>query len=483
MKNSFSGTFSVKSSFYDYSFELPNSSIVEINLASSAAMKARDQVAQLTFDQRKEILQRAVANYHIDNDELDHLVKMTGMPKKYVRKRIEFGKKVLSSLPNIVAMRYGHKFGTITREVFRNGSSILRTTGYESHRPIDGLVAAFIPPNDPAEVSFLLGHIVMYGGTAIVKPSISEPYFSIKIAQLLTQAGYPKGALSVVHWDTRDESRNAVRSELIRRSSHRIIMGGKKTADLLLKEIDDQGRCVEEHYSTGKNCIFSSGHSKAIVTEGCDVEQVADLLVKGAYEWTLDCITTKTVFVVGDQKAELINSIKKRLDEKLMHLGDPLTEDCEIGYIENAERIVRTIQGVVDFKSATLHYGKLESVNKRCIPFLMETNQLHSTLLQQELPYTLTIVPVSHVDEAIAAVNQTSQMLDDGMTMAVSLFSPHPTLESFYASSPDTARKLLGMRCHLLMYNKPSTMLNMYLRHQDTMLTEFLTQPLSINHD
>ena len=483
LKKSFSGAFTVKSPFTPYSFELPNSSSVDMSFALSCATKARERVASLSFDERCAILARAAELYAVDDDEMHHIAQMTGMPIKYVRERVNFGKSILSSIPAMLRLRYGHKFDTITRELLKNGSDVLRVTGYETHRAADGIIAAFVPPNDPAEIPFLFGHIVMYGGVAIIKPSATEPYFSMKIAKLLTDAGYPAGALSVIHWDTSDATRNSVRAELVKCSSHRIIMGGKKTADMLLKVTDDDGNFVEEHYSTGRNCIFSSGNSKAIVAEGCDVELVAELLVKGAYEWTRDCVTTKTAFVVGEQKHRLIHAVKKLLEEKSSRMGSILDEHTEIGSVEDAQRVVQTITGLIDFKYATLHFGTLECRGNSYTPFLLETSQLHSPLLQQELPYTLTIVPVATFDDAIAAVNIASQNLDDGMSMAVSVFSPHLTLDDFYRAMPESTKKLLTMKCHMLMYNKPSTMLNVYLRHQDMLLTEFLTHPLSINHD
>ena len=477
-KKSFSGSFRYKSAYYDYSFELPNSSIVDLKLMLSHAAHARKKVMLLSFEERAAILKRAAEAYVVTDEELDHVVKMTGMPRMYVKQRADFGKIILQLLPQMIGSRYGHKFGTITKEILRNGNGIYRLTGYESHRSVDGVIAAFVPPNDPAEVPFLLGHMVMYGGAAIIKPSASEPYFAVKIAELLTNAGYPAGALNVIHWDTRDSTRTHVSQELIRCSTHRIIMGGKQTADMLLKVVNDEGLCIEEHYSTGKNCIFSSGNSKAIVCPGSDVEETARMLVEGAYEWTRDCVTTKSVFVVGEEmKVNLIHAIQRRLKDK--KVGDPLDPATEIGYNEDHEKIIQTIKGLVEFKYATLHFGEFTGIT----PFLIETNSIHSPLLQQEFSYTLTIVPVQTVEEAVEKINEASATLDDKMSMAVSVFSPHKTMEEMHHAAPEQMNKLLTLRCHLLMYNKPSIMLNVFLRHQDMLLTEFLTQPMSINHD
>lgn len=479
VKKSLSGSFTCRSVYYDYAFELPNSSIVDLKLMLSHATHARKKVALLSFDERAEILRKAAEMYSVNDDELDHLVKMTGMPRKYVKERADFGKFILQALPQMIGTRYGHKFGTITKEILRNGNGMYRLTGYESHRSVDGLIAAFVPPNDPAEVPFLLGHMVMYGGTAIIKPSASEPYFSLKVAELLTKAGYPEGALNVIHWDTRDASRTSVSQELIRSSTHRIIMGGKSTADMLLKVVNDDGVCIEEHYSTGKNCIFSSGHSKAIVCPSSDIEKAADMLVQGAYEWTRDCVTTKSVFVCENQKVQLTDAIKKRLQQKVV--GDPLDNATDIGFVDDAHKMIDTIRGLVDFKYAVLHFGEIDE--KRNTPFLLETKHVHSPLLQHEFPYTLTIVPVQSVEEAVDKINETSFVLEDKMTMAVSVFSHHATMEDMNKHQPALVSKLLTLRCHLLMYNKPSIMLNVFLRHQDMLLTEFLTQPMSINHD
>ena len=466
-KKSFSGECSTKSPFYDYSFELPNSSVVDVKLALSYATQARKIAHTLSFEQRAAIVMKAAASYQVTDEECEHLVKMTGMPRKHVHTRMSFGKHILESLPQMIRSRYGHAFGTITRQILKNG----HYAGYETHRSVDGVIAAFVPPNDPAELPFLLGHVVMYGGTIIVKPSISEPYMALKIAELLTKAGYPAGGLQVLQWNTADATRAQVSQELVRASSHRIIMGGHHTAEQLLKVHDNDGNITEEHYSSGRNCIFSSGNSKAIMAPGCDIEAVADMLVAGAYEWTRDCVSTKSVFVVGEeQKNKLIAALQRRLTS--FCVGDPLDENTDIGFVEDVQKISGIIKGLVDFKYAQMHAG---DYNAR--PFLLETTNVHSPLLQQELPYTLTIFPVDSVSSAVAAINEASLLLEDKMTMAVSFFSP-THIDSLDKS---VMNMLLTLRCHLLMYNKPSIALNVFLRHQDTILTEFLTRPMSVN--
>jgi len=479
LKKSFSGSFTLKSSFFDYNLELPNSSIIELNLAISCANKARDSVKKLDFEERCTILKKAAELYEVSDEELDHLVKMTGMPKKYVKERCGFGKIILNSIPNIVKNRYGHLFGEITKKI--KGNDILK--GYETHRPVDGIISAFVPPNDPAEVPFLLGHIVMYGGISIIKPSSQEPYFSLKIAELLTKAGYPKGALNVIQWNTSDESRKVVSLELVRKSNYRIIMGGKATADILLKTYDENEVLIEENYSTGSNCIFSSGNSKAIVDEGCDVDQVSEMLIKGAYEWTRDCVTTKSVYVVNTLKDALIERIKEKLTKKSEKIGNPLYMDTEIGYSEDADKIISNISGLVEFKYVKMHFGELKQENNLFKPFLIETTNLNCPLLHNENPYTLTIVPVSSFEEGIENINKTSELLTDGMTMSVAVFSKYNSIKDMFAAEPKKVRKMLNMKTHMLMFNRPSLALNIYLRHQDQLMTEFLTKPMSINHE
>src|SRR3989344_1828011 len=391
-KKSFSGECSTKSPFYDYSFELPNSSVVDVKLALSYATQARKIAHTLSFEQRAAIVMNAAANYQVTDEECEHLVKMTGMPRKHVHTRTSFGKQILESLPQMIRSRYGHGFGTITRQILKNG----HYAGYETHRSVDGVIAAFVPPNDPAELPFLLGHVVMYGGTIIVKPSMSEPYMALKIAELLTKAGYPAGGLQVLQWNTADSTRAQVSQELVRASSHRIIMGGHHTAEQLLKVHDNEGNLTEEHYSSGRNCIFSSGNSKAIIAPGCDIEAVADMLVAGAYEWTRDCVSTKSVFVVGDQRP-LIAALQRRL-EKLI-VGDPLDAETDVGFVEHPEKVSDIIKGLVDFKYAQLHFGKNPLS-------LLETTNVHSPLLQQELPYTLTIFPVESIDAAVHEIGR-----------------------------------------------------------------------------
>ena len=65
-----------------------------------------------------------------------------------------------------------------------------------------GVVAAITPFNFPAMVPlWMCANALASGNVVILKPSERDPSVSLRLAQLLTEAGLPEGVFNVVHGD------------------------------------------------------------------------------------------------------------------------------------------------------------------------------------------------------------------------------------------------------------------------------------------
>lgn len=465
-KKSFSGYFEIKSPFFDYKFKLPNSSLVEVKSALSSAKKALESTKDLSFAEREQILKEAGRKLKFNNGEIEHIVKMTGMPRIEVIKRLKFVKYIFRELPKITEARYGRYFDTIVRPIF---DLDLRLMGYEAHLPSDKIISAFIPPNDPAEPAFVLAHTVIHGGSIILKPSSLEPYMSLKLAKLLTECGYPKGSLNILHWDTRDLSRKKLSDEIAKNSGHRIFFGDIES----FKSIFSPNNLID-----GKNCIFTAGNSKIIVDTDVDLDSVVEKIIESAYGWTIDCISAKSVFVSDKNvKEELVSKICAKI--KKLRVDNPLKNVTNIGYVENAYEIATNLEGGVEFNYGKKIHGSVKH-EYQISPYLLETDTVNFPALHKEYPYTLTIFETANFDETINAIRKLSNVDPNNNFMTISIFIKTKSGE-LDSENLEKIQKLIKLPAYIININKPTTDLNLYLRHQDEFLTERITKVLNIN--
>ncbi|MBW3003164.1 aldehyde dehydrogenase family protein [Candidatus Woesearchaeota archaeon] len=449
-KKSYSGEFQVESQFYDYRLILPNSSVVDLAAIVSPARTAGCE--RLAIEDRMRILKRAAAALEFSNEEVEHLVKMTGMPVANVKQRLGFSRKLLDCVPDCIEERIGNLHGLAARKI--NGS------GLEMYLSPEGLICAFVPPNDPAESAFILAHTVMAGGSIIIKPSSLEPYLSVKFAKLLTECGYPKHGINVVHWNTSDEKRASMGHELVKRCYNRIVMGDRQTAEKLLEVYDENGNLIR-----GNDCIYCAGNSKWILDKGLDYEDMAAKIAHAVLDWPTDCITPRTVFVVGDE-TKLLEHLVTEFEKR--RCGDPLDSKTQIGYVDHQtiQDAMRNIKTGKELNSIDVVLNGRIVRRNQMTPSIYVVHEHDSQFLRNETPYMLSIVKVPDFE---TAVNFLNNVYDDGTKiMAVSVFSG-TDYKGF-----EHKEALHRIKAHMKFYNKSSMELDPVLSHQDVYLFEQL---------
>ncbi|NQV13972.1 CoA-acylating methylmalonate-semialdehyde dehydrogenase [bacterium] len=172
--------------------KVPLSSAKDIDLAVQAASKAVPQWAAMTLKERVQIFFRYRQILEKNCDELVSLVseengKTRGEALAEVEKSIELV-EFACSLPQIAA-------GEI--EIVSPGVEC-RTERF----PV-GIVACITPFNFPVMVPhWSMPCAVALGNAMILKPSEQTPISANRIAEMLAEAGLPKGLFNVVHGDT-----------------------------------------------------------------------------------------------------------------------------------------------------------------------------------------------------------------------------------------------------------------------------------------
>jgi malonate-semialdehyde dehydrogenase (acetylating) / methylmalonate-semialdehyde dehydrogenase len=186
---------------------------------------------------------------------------------------------------------------------------------YSLRQPL-GVCAGITPFNFPAMVPLWMFPVaIACGNTFVLKPSEKVPGCSMRLAELLTEAGAPPGVFNIVN-------------------------GAKETVDALLAHpgiaaISFVGSTpVAEHvYRTGTQAgkrVQALGGAKnhMVVLPDADIGMAADAAVSAAYGSAGErCMAISVVVAVGDAGDPLVHAIEERLPKIKVGPGsDPESE-------------------------------------------------------------------------------------------------------------------------------------------------------------
>ncbi|MBI2252317.1 MAG: aldehyde dehydrogenase, partial [Armatimonadetes bacterium] len=448
---------------------MPNSDNVDISFTVSNAKKASQKASSLNFSQRKEILEKAGEKISINKDEIEYLVKFQGIPMKTAEQKIKESAYLFKTLPKLISARYSNNNSNRLFHLYNNDS------GFIWKKELDGIVSAFIAGNDIRESAFVFGHIVLTGNTCIMKPSSIESYFPVKFAKLLTECGYPEGALNVINFDTQDKSRHSLAYSIIAESKARILFGGDATLEMLRFETLPDGAQID-HGKKGHFITFGTGGAKTLIDKKVkNLEEIGDKISKSSLDYPIGCLASKVCLI----EENVYEYLKKILIEKFSNIksGDPLSENSDLGYYQDLPKILEIINEAVRFNLIKVINKKVISLNNKwqpAEPFLLEAFDIDSEFLKDEYSMPiLTLYKYKDIDEGIRILNKLSHINSEkNLSLAVSIYSERIN---------EIKEKLFQINAYHLNINEPTTLMNFALPHHGYYLTDCLTKEITIN--
>src|SRR4051794_25266975 len=205
-------------------------------------------------------------------------------------------------------------------ELLKGGYSEQASSGvdvYSLRQPL-GVVAGITPFNFPVMVPmWMWAPALACGNTFVLKPSEKDLSASLRVAELLREAGVPDGVFNVVH-------------------------GGREAVDAVLehpgiKAVRFVGsnpgakHVYEAATRNGKRCQALVGAENHMIVLGdADVEMAADAAVSAAYGCAGErCMAISQVVAVGGVAEELVHAIARRVPD--VKVGDGAAPDSEMG--------------------------------------------------------------------------------------------------------------------------------------------------------
>lgn len=259
---------------------VPESSAAELDEVVQAAKRAAKDWARWSLKERTAPLFRFRALLHEHLDALSHSVAAeSGKTLAEARAGLEKGIEVVEYALSLQNLEQGASL-----EVSRGVRCVLR------REPL-GVVAGITPFNFPAMVPMWMFPIaVTLGNAFILKPSEKVPFTSLRLAELMREAGYPDGVFSVVHGGVRavhalidhpeiaayafvgsSKVAASVYARAAERGKRVLALGGAKNALILMPDADPQlaipGVVASFTGCAGQRCMAGS----LLITVGdCD---------------------------------------------------------------------------------------------------------------------------------------------------------------------------------------------------------------------
>jgi len=197
-----------------------------------------------------------------------------------------------------------------------------------------GVCAGITPFNFPAMVPMWMFPVaIACGNTFILKPSEKDPSCSIKLAELLLEAGLPEGVFNVVNGD-----KEAVDA----------IIKNKDVAAVSFVGSTPIAKYIYENCAKNEKRVQALGGAKnhAVIMPDCDLEQAVNGLMGAAYGSAGErCMAQSVAVAVGSIGDKLVENLAKKVEA--LKIGSGMDKKSEMGPLVTKEHLEK-VKGYVD---------------------------------------------------------------------------------------------------------------------------------------
>lgn len=264
-----------------------------------------------------------------------------------------------------------------------------------------GVCAGITPFNFPAMVPMWMFPIsIACGNTFVLKPSEKVPSCSLRMAELLKEAGLPDGVFNVVPGD-----KEAVDALLTHPDVRAIsFVGSTPIAKYIYETAARHGKRVQ---------ALGGAKNHAIVMPDAELDFTADAIIGAAYGSAGErCMAISTVVAVGDVADVIVAKLKQRAEKLVVGPGNK--KGVDMGPVISAahrDKIVGYIDSGVAQGAKLVSDGrgiKVAGHEKGFFvgPTLFDNVTTDMTIYREEIfGPVLIVLRVKTLDEAIAMIN------------------------------------------------------------------------------
>lgn len=273
---------------------------------------------------------------------------------------------------------------------------------YDMRQPI-GVCAGITPFNFPAMVPLWMFPLALVcGNTFILKPSEKDPSASIFLAELLQQAGVPKGVFNVV------QGNKTVVDSILRHPDIAAVsfVGSTPIAKYIYETASSHGKRVQALGGAKNHCV---------VMNDADIKKIVPGIIGAAYGSAGErCMAVSVVVAVGEATADtLVDELKQAASN--LKVGTSDDDKADIGPLISAqhrEKILNFIQSGIHQNATLVLDGRHYKVNGNedgfyLGPTLFDHVTTNMTIYQEEIfGPVLCVMRVDSLKSAVNLINE-----------------------------------------------------------------------------
>ncbi len=263
-------------------------------------------------------------------------------------------------------------------------------------------ISAIIPFNFPVLLAaHKLAPAIACGATMVLKPPPQDPLSTLLLGEMLSQSGYPAGAISVLPCS------NEVATPLIEDPRVRMVTftGSGRV-----------GWAIRQRAGTKRVALELGGNAAVIIEPDADLDHAISRCVAGGYIYAgQSCISTQRILV----HQSLYDDFTRRYAAAVQKLrtGDPMSEATDVGPMIDQASAERAEQWIAEAVAAGAHVAAGGHRHGAVLAptVLLDTTGTMRVNCEEIFAPVTTVRRYADFDDAIAAVNDSPYGLQAGL--------------------------------------------------------------------
>lgn len=370
--------------------ELQETGTVEVKSIIRSGKQASENLGAVPGYDLSQYLHTISDGISRNSHDLSRIISIeTGKPVKQSRQEVERSTQAFRLAAEEIKNIEGASQDGRTRKSLQNHIA------FSSHFPV-GLILSFHPFTEPLySVSTRVAASLATGNAVVVKPSTIAPLSSLKLLEIIEQAGLPENSAQAV---IAGRDSKSVRALLDSDSFGLATFSGR----------GESAHGFTKRAGLRKTLLETGSSSPVIVWDDADLDDAAESIANSAFSFQGQApVRAQSIFV----KSDSYEYIKNRLIELTQQLknGDPLDEETDYGPLIDESVAIETEELV---NQARENAGYVLSGSGRegafYEPTILENIGTTSDLVRKQiLAPVITLHQVDSFSEALKLCNET----------------------------------------------------------------------------
>ena len=311
--------------------QVPRSDPQDVDHAMASAVRGAEQMAELSAQERYQILRRAAEGITAQAEELAQtMAREVGKTIREARGEVSRTIQTFTFAAEEAKRIYGEG---IPMDAAPGGENKL---GFTIRVPV-GVVVAITPFNFPVNLAaHKVAPALAAGNSVVLKPATDTPLADLMLGRIIQEAGLPHEALNLI-----TGYGGEIGDALVADDRGRMI---SFTGSL------EVGRRLMAHAGLKKATLELGSNSGVIVMADADLERAADRITAGAFALAGQvCISVQRVYVHREVFDDVVREVASRTEK--LQVGNPLEESTQVGpmiSVSAAKRAQSWIQEALD---------------------------------------------------------------------------------------------------------------------------------------